>query len=87
MHPDEVAVGPRVAGGERKAQKGGQDEKEDKSTYVFSSLSAPVVDARTCAKTSELLILSARRWRLRFDQAGVMEPVRRWERGPVKDEH
>lgn len=43
-------------------------------TDVFSSLRAPVVEARTWAKTSELLILSARRCRLRFDQAGVIEP-------------
>lgn len=43
------------------------------STYVFSSLRAPVVEALTCAKTSGLLILSARRCKLAFDQAGVMD--------------
>lgn len=43
------------------------------STYVFSSLRAPVVEALTCAKTSGLLILSASRCRFAFDQAGVMD--------------
>ena len=44
-----------------------------KSTHVFSSLRAPVVEALTCAKTSGLLILSASRCKLAFDQAGVMD--------------
>lgn len=42
---------------------------------MFSSLSAPVVEARTCAKTRQLLILSASRCRLRLLHAGVIDPV------------
>lgn len=48
---------------------------------MFSSLRAPVVDARTWANTSPLLILSARRCRLRLLHAGVMDPARAGARG------
>lgn len=85
MHPDQVAVSPRMADKQDRVAavdsvpsldqraKKGRPLDGASYTHVFSSLRAPVVEALTCAKTSGLLILSARRCKLAFDHAGVMD--------------
>lgn len=73
MHPDEVSVGPGVP--ITTGTVSWRLSKLKSATNVFSSLSAPVVEARTCAKTRQLLILSASRCRLRLLHAGVIDPA------------
>lgn len=66
-------VRQRALGGQSAETPRTQKVTREWQTDVFSSLRAPVVDARTCANTSGLLILSARRCRFAFDHAGVMD--------------